>query len=311
VVGRLWTHAGWVALAFSAAVSSSTASASVPVALTDVDDGSVIAAPGTVHVRFDLVPSHDGIRTVVVDEDSGRRTPVGDVPAGAVCEATVSPEGSFRYLELTCGSNLEVHVSQHPKALHVWGDYGLEGSGPRFSDELPLPPETSIELDGSLYDPAPPPSCEGTEEAPVELSLQHVEDRVAFVDQVRLRSTFGPIEAGIWAPVDPEKGICISRGDVAGHHYQYVCSGVSYETSVEVHVRNRTVYAFESDRMPCSGRMDIKGVWSVPCGAHLRYPAGTEVVRYEDGHFEDSPEDVRANEKFDAELEKKWGLASE
>jgi hypothetical protein len=50
------------------------------------------------------------------------------------------------------------------RSLAIRGNEGFAGTGPQFSDDLPLPAGTTIEPDASLDDPAPPPACEGTPE---------------------------------------------------------------------------------------------------------------------------------------------------
>lgn len=42
------------------------------------------------------------------------------------------------------------------------------------------------------------------------------------------------------------------------------------------------------------GRTEVNGVWSVQCGATLRYPAGTQIVNTTEDHFELTPEEKRA-----------------
>jgi hypothetical protein len=170
-VKPLASLAGWIALACSAAFSSTTANAAFLESQPPVVDRAEV--PGTVRVRFELVPAHDGRRTVILDEDSGRRTPVGEVAAGVACEVTVDPEDDpDRALHLTCGSGLEVMVGPYEGSLAIRGNEGFAGTGPKFSDDLPLPAGTTIEPDALLDDPAPPPACEGTPEVRVDLSLR-------------------------------------------------------------------------------------------------------------------------------------------
>jgi hypothetical protein len=46
--------------------------------------------------------------------------------------------------------------------------------------------------------------------------------------------------------------------------------------------------------MPCSGRGEVKGIWALPCGAHLEYPKGTQIVSYHEDYFDDAPEELQA-----------------
>ncbi|HEX8794069.1 MAG TPA: hypothetical protein VF765_24170, partial [Polyangiaceae bacterium] len=77
-----------------------------------MNDDEPVQAPTHLRVRFDFVSSHDGARTVILDESSGRRTPLADMPAGATCEAKAEHgEGDMgRRLTLRCGSGLDVLV---------------------------------------------------------------------------------------------------------------------------------------------------------------------------------------------------------
>jgi hypothetical protein len=87
---------------------------------------------------------------------------------------------------------------------------------------------------------------------------------------------------------------CVGKADGESHHYEYVCNcdHEPYETSIEVHVQNRVVYVVESYRAPCDGYQEVKGVWTVPCGARLQYPPGTQVLKYERGYFVEAPEEL-------------------
>ena len=58
-----------------------------------------------------------------------------------------------------------------------------------------------------------------------------------------------------------------------------------------------------------TGFQTFRGRWSVPCGAHLRYPAGTEIVGMEDGtdYFLLSTEEKRAGDEAWDEMRREWG----
>jgi hypothetical protein len=80
---------------------------------------------------------------------------------------------------------------------------------------------------------------------------------------------------------------------------------------MEVHVRNRTVYAYEVQRMPDTGVRTVKGRWTVPCGAHLRYPAGTDIVALEteaEDYLEASTEEIQAREEAGKRKAREWGI---
>jgi hypothetical protein len=321
MVGSLLRFVGWVALACSVIVSCTAASASAASAdasRSEVDEEEPVQTPGKLRVRFDFVPSHDGIRTVVLDESSGRRTPIADLPEGASCEITAEHgEGDANgRLELRCGSGLQVSVFADGwnQTLGIRGTYDFLSDAPWFGDDLPIAPRAILDADGILNDPAPPPSCSSTSEQSVELRLEHVAEPKASpyaMEEIRLHASFGPIDAHVETPGCDRT--CVSKGDATGHHYAYVCSCTwePFEWSMQVHVRNRTVYAYEVQSMPDTGIRDVKGRWSVPCGAHLRYPAGTEIValdREADDYLEPSTEETRRREEAQKEKSREWGL---
>lgn len=312
---------GWAALVGSAILScSQSASGAVPRADTDLD--APVAPPPRLGVRFDFVPSHDGIRTVVLDEDSGRRTPLGDVPAGATCEARAGHgDGDMnRTLKLRCGSGLDVLIvgDRTTHTLDIRVQYDFLSDAPMAWDDLPVAPETILDPDDTLNDPAPARDCAGSREQTVELTLEHhaQPDESGFegappfhMEDVRLHSDFGPIDAHVETPGC--KRTCVGKGDATGHHYEYICGCTRepFEWSMQVHVRTGTVYAFEEQRMPEHGFQTFRGRWSVPCGARLRYPAGTDIVGMEDGtdYFLLSNEEQRAGDEEWEAMKREWG----
>jgi hypothetical protein len=323
---RGWPLAGWIALACSAVFASSTGEASAAAAPVADDDGRATADPAdpanppTVRVRFLLALSQAGRRTVIVDEDSGRQTPVGEVAAGVVCETRVSTSNT-RDLTIKCGSGLEVMVFDSPatpfdeRALGIRGSTGVDWTGDIVSDDLPLPREVRVELDGTLDDPVPAPSCDGVAAAPIQLSLEHVsaDDATWKPAEVQVRANGMPLEAHV---VLPGRGaFCVAKGDAEGHHYEYICHSARdpHDTSLTFDVRNRTLYATETERVVADGgRHEAMGILNVSCAARLLYPRGTEILPYEEGmfgSFADSPEDVRAHEEQHAELDRELGIA--
>jgi len=243
----------------------------------------------------------------------GRRTPVGELPAGATCDASARNDGtSLDHLRLTCGSGLRVSVYADAGALQIRGDYDFPRERSPFWDNLPLLPGTTVEFEATLDDPAPPPSCAGRSEQSVDLVLEHAGQRYErpyTLEDVHLRASFGPLEMHVETPWCQRT--CVGKGDATRQHYRYVCTcwREPYETSMEVHVRDGIVYAIEGDAMPDTGRRDVKGVWSVPCGARLRYPAGTPIVSVEDGEYFDlTPEEERARAEGEAALDRELEL---
>jgi hypothetical protein len=77
---------------------------------------------------------------------------------------------------------------------------------------------------------------------------------------------------------------------------------------MEVHVLGGIVYAVETESMPDIGRREVKGIWRAPCGARLRYPAGTQTVKFGEDYFEMTPEEERARDEADAKLLRGFGI---
>src|SRR5579859_6982999 len=91
MTGRLGSLPGWLALAASAALASTVAQATPIAEAAPQEDAAGSGAAQSVFVRFELVASAQGARTLVLD-DSDRRTPLGEVPAAALCEAHAEKE---------------------------------------------------------------------------------------------------------------------------------------------------------------------------------------------------------------------------
>jgi hypothetical protein len=307
MVGLLRSVGGWLGLVCATAFSCCVATASA--APPDVARVEADAAPRE-RIRFLLLPSHDGIRTAILDEVGHRQTSLADVPAGAECRVVVRDTDDFtRGLRLRCGSGLNVMAFVDPieHTLGIRGFYDFARDGTPFSDDLPVAPGTLLELDGALSDPAPPPSCAGIPEQRVDLALDHVprdSDLPRYpMEHVRLRADFGPIAAHVETPWC--KRTCVGKGDVSGHEYEYRCGCTSepYETSMKVRVENGTLTVSEVQSMPDIGFTSLEGRWQVPCGARLHYPEGTEILPCEEGYFELSPEEKQADEEAWREFE--------
>jgi hypothetical protein len=301
--GRWLSVAGWCALAATTAFSCSSANASQALGVDPNDDARAGASRvvTVTSVRFDLVRSHDGIRSVVLDEGGGRRTALGDVPADATCESYASPphDSYTPHMRLWCGAALDVWVFAARSALEVRGQYDFLREGPFLDDDLPVPDGANIELDPSLYDPGPP-SCGQTHERAIELSLTHVarpkEGRYEMED-VTLQADLGPTEAHMSTPWC--KRHCLGKGEPTAHHYEYMCSCDSepYDGFILADIRGGRFYVQEIERMPETGSARTRGIWSVPCGGHLEYPPGTRIVSYHEEYFGDTPEEAQAKEE--------------
>jgi hypothetical protein len=286
---RAVTLGGWIALGASTAFASGSANATPrPQPSIDLD----IAAPANpaVNVWFILMPSHGGTRTLVLADDMGRLTSLGDVPPLAVCETLLEPqwEESASYvrpakLSVGCGGGLGVEVWADGGLLHFRGAHADGPDARSFKDSLALPAGATVVMDETLADPALAPTCLGERGAIADVTMRR--EMHEYMGELRVHVAGVPIEGRIDLYGDET---CTGTRDPDGAHYQIECMGQAHAQRVEMEVRDGALLMRTGERAPCTGFTDLLGGWRLPCGARLGFPEGTNVRRYgEYGFVED------------------------